>query len=74
MNYGCGSTVHARDLEIARVPYVGVGGGMEYYSSPTFLDIKVVSNCVDVVQNARSILEKTLKLLRKKTHGLKVSL
>ena len=30
MNYGCGSTVHARDLiNNPRVLYVGVGGGME---------------------------------------------
>jgi len=30
MNYGCGSTVHARDLSNnPRILYVGVGGGME---------------------------------------------
>ncbi len=30
MNYGCGSTVHPRDLDAGnRVLYVGVGGGME---------------------------------------------
>ena len=30
MNYGCGSTVHARDLtNIPKMLYVGVGGGME---------------------------------------------
>ncbi len=30
MNYGCGSTVHARDLtNDPRILYVGVGGGME---------------------------------------------
>ncbi|NQX86195.1 MAG: arsenosugar biosynthesis arsenite methyltransferase ArsM [Flavobacteriaceae bacterium] len=30
MNYGCGSTVHARDLtNTPRILYVGVGGGME---------------------------------------------
>lgn len=30
MNYGCGSTVHARDLSNApRILYVGAGGGME---------------------------------------------
>jgi len=30
MNYGCGSTVHARDLTInPQMLYVGVGGGME---------------------------------------------
>jgi SAM-dependent methyltransferase len=30
MNYGCGSTVHARDLNNnPRILYVGVGGGME---------------------------------------------
>jgi hypothetical protein len=30
MNYGCGSTVHPRDLvNNASILYVGVGGGME---------------------------------------------
>lgn len=30
MNYGCGSTVHARDLtNNPKMHYVGVGGGME---------------------------------------------
>ena len=30
MNYGCGSTVHARDLtNNPKILYVGVGGGME---------------------------------------------
>ena len=30
MNYGCGSTVHARDLtNNPKMLYVGVGGGME---------------------------------------------
>ncbi|MBA3285701.1 MAG: SAM-dependent methyltransferase, partial [Nitrosopumilus sp.] len=30
MNYGCGSTVHPRDLvNNPRILYVGVGGGME---------------------------------------------
>ena len=30
MNYGCGSTVHARDLiNDPKILYVGVGGGME---------------------------------------------
>ena len=38
MNYGCGSTVSAVDLvNNPKILYVGVGGGMEFYSSPTFL-------------------------------------
>jgi hypothetical protein len=41
MNYGCGSTVHPRDLvNNPKILYVGVGGGMEllqfsYFSPPT---------------------------------------
>tara|TARA_B110000908_G_scaffold2699_1_gene3687 strand:+ start:1177 stop:1452 length:276 start_codon:yes stop_codon:yes gene_type:complete len=41
MNYGCGSTVNARDLtNNPKTLYVGVVVVWNYFSSPTFLDKK----------------------------------
>lgn len=55
MNYGCGSTVHPRDLvNNPRVLYVGVGGGMEvlqfaYFSRQTsgIIGVDVVDEMLD---------------------------
>ncbi len=50
MNYGCGSTVHARDLtNNPRVLYVGVGGGMELLQFAYFSRQKSGVIGVDVV-------------------------
>lgn len=50
MNYGCGSTVHARDLtNNPRVLYVGVGGGMELLQFAYFSRQKGGVIGVDVV-------------------------
>lgn len=50
MNYGCGSTVHARDLTgEPRVLYVGVGGGMELLQFAYFSRQKGGVIGVDVV-------------------------
>ncbi len=50
MNYGCGSTVHARDLvNNPKVLYVGVGGGMELLQFSYFSRQKNAIIGVDVV-------------------------
>ncbi|MGA0041518.1 MAG: arsenosugar biosynthesis arsenite methyltransferase ArsM [Flavobacteriaceae bacterium] len=50
MNYGCGSTVHARDLvKNPKVLYVGVGGGMELLQFSYFSRQKNGVIGVDVV-------------------------
>lgn len=50
MNYGCGSTVHARDLNNnPRILYVGVGGGMELLQFAYFSRKKNGVIGVDVV-------------------------
>lgn len=50
MNYGCGSTVHARDLNNnPRILYVGVGGGMELLQFAYFSRQKNGVIGVDVV-------------------------
>ena len=50
MNYGCGSTVHARDLtNTPKIMYVGVGGGMELLQFAYFSRQKDGVIGVDVV-------------------------
>lgn len=50
MNYGCGSTVHPRDLDRSpTVLYVGVGGGMELLQFAYFTRRKASVIGVDVV-------------------------
>lgn len=50
MNYGCGSTVHARDLSNQpKILYVGVGGGMELLQFAYFSRQKLGVIGVDVV-------------------------
>jgi hypothetical protein len=42
MNYGCGSIVSAGDLvNDPKILYVGVGGGMDYCSSPILTEVRV---------------------------------
>ena len=51
MNYGCGSTVHARDLtNNPKILYVGVGGGMELLQFAYFSRQKAGVIGVDVVE------------------------
>ena len=50
MNYGCGSTVHARDLvKEPKILYVGVGGGMELLQFAYFSRNKAAVIGVDTV-------------------------
>ncbi len=65
MNYGCGSTVHPRDLvNSPTVLYVGVGGGMEllqfaYFSrrEGAVIGVDVVDEMLDVCQENLEIAE-----------------
>ena len=51
MNYGCGSTIHPRDLvNNPRILYVGVGGGMELLQFAYFSRSKDAVIGVDVVE------------------------
>jgi SAM-dependent methyltransferase len=50
MNYGCGSTVHPRDLvNLPKILYVGVGGGMEVLQFAYFSRQKAGVIGIDVV-------------------------
>ena len=59
MNYGCGSTVHARDLtNNPKILYVGVGGGMELLQFAYFSRQKNGVIGVDVVDEMLEASEK----------------
>ena len=62
MNYGCGSTVHPRDLENEpRVLYVGVGGGMELLQFSYFSRKAGSVVGVDIVDEMLTACEKNLE-------------
>ncbi len=62
MNYGCGSTVHARDLINApKVLYVGVGGGMELLQFSYFSRQKGGVIGVDIVDEMLEASRKNFK-------------
>ncbi|NNK73622.1 MAG: methyltransferase domain-containing protein, partial [Flavobacteriaceae bacterium] len=62
MNYGCGSTVHARDLvNNPKMLYVGVGGGMELLQFAYFNRQKGGVIGVDVVNEMLKASKKNLK-------------
>jgi SAM-dependent methyltransferase len=62
MNYGCGSTVHARDLiNDPKVLYVGVGGGMELLQFAYFSRQKSGVVGVDVVDEMLEASRKNFK-------------
>lgn len=63
MNYGCGSTVHPRDLvNSPSVLYVGVGGGMELLQFAYFSRKKGKVVGVDVVDEMLSASEENFKV------------
>lgn len=63
MNYGCGSTVHPRDLvNSPSVLYVGVGGGMELLQFAYFSREKGKVVGVDVVDEMLSASEENFKV------------
>jgi len=62
MNYGCGSTVHARDLaNNPKMLYVGVGGGMELLQFSYFNRAKGGVIGVDVVDEMLEASRKNFK-------------
>lgn len=62
MNYGCGSTVHPRDLvNQPKILYVGVGGGMEVLQFAYFSRQKSGVIGVDVVDEMLSACAENLK-------------
>ena len=62
MNYGCGSTVHPRDLiNDPRILYVGVGGGMELLQFSYFSRQKSGVVGVDVVDEMLEACERNFK-------------
>ena len=62
MNYGCGSTVHPRDLvNNPRILYVGVGGGMELLQFAYFSRQKHGVIGVDVVEEMLQASRKNFK-------------
>jgi hypothetical protein len=62
MNYGCGSTVHPRDLvDNPNILYVGVGGGMELLQFAYFSRKKSGVIGVDVVDEMLEASKKNFK-------------
>ena len=62
MNYGCGSTVHARDLtNNPKTLYVGVGGGMEFLQFSYFNRQKNGIVGIDVVDEMLEASRKNFK-------------
>lgn len=62
MNYGCGSTVHPRDLgDNPKVLYVGVGGGMELLQFAYFSRQKAGVVGVDIVDEMLSACRSNFK-------------
>lgn len=63
MNYGCGSTVHARDLSNSpKILYVGVGGGMELLQFSYFSRQKSGVIGVDVVDEMLEASKNNFKI------------
>jgi len=63
MNYGCGSTVHPRDLSNnPKILYVGVGGGMELLQFAYFSRMKGGVIGLDVVDEMLDASRKNFKL------------
>jgi SAM-dependent methyltransferase len=66
MNYGCGSTVHPRDLvNNPKILYVGVGGGMEVLQFAYFSRQKAGVIGIDVVDEMLSACDQNLSLAEK---------
>ena len=72
MNYGCGSTVHARDLSNnPKMLYVGVGGGMELLQFSYFNRQKGGVVGVDVVDEMLEASRKNFKIAEKENDWFK---
>jgi len=72
MNYGCGSTVHARDLSNnPKMLYVGVGGGMELLQFSYFNRQKSGVVGVDVVDEMLEASRKNFKVAEEENDWFK---
>ena len=72
MNYGCGSTVHARDLSNnPKMLYVGVGGGMELLQFSYFNRTKGGVIGVDVVDEMLEASRKNFKVAEQENDWFK---
>ncbi len=66
MNYGCGSTVHPRDLvNNPKILYVGVGGGMELLQFSYFSRQKEGVIGIDVVDEMLEASRKNFVIAEK---------
>ena len=72
MNYGCGSTVHARDLtNNPKMLYVGVGGGMELLQFAYFNRNKGGVIGLDVVDEMLEASRKNFKIAEEQNDWFK---
>ena len=72
MNYGCGSTVHARDLtNNPKMLYVGVGGGMELLQFAYFNRTKGGVIGLDVVDEMLEASRKNFKIAEEQNEWFK---
>jgi len=72
MNYGCGSTVHARDLtNNPKMLYVGVGGGMELLQFSYFNRSKGGVIGLDVVDEMLEASKKNFEIAEKENEWFK---
>jgi len=72
MNYGCGSTVHPRDLvDEPTILYVGVGGGMELLQFAYFSRRPKAIIGVDSVQEMLNASSKNFKIAEKENDWFK---
>ncbi|MEN8881663.1 MAG: arsenosugar biosynthesis arsenite methyltransferase ArsM [Polaribacter sp.] len=72
MNYGCGSTVHARDLtNNPKMLYVGVGGGMELLQFAYFNRNKGGVIGLDVVDEMLEASRKNFKIAEEQNNWFK---
>ena len=72
MNYGCGSTVHARDLSNnPKMLYVGVGGGMELLQFSYFNRQKNGVVGIDVVDEMLEASRKNFKIAEEQNDWFK---
>ena len=72
MNYGCGSTVHARDLtNNPKILYVGVGGGMELLQFSYFSRQKAGVIGVDIVNEMLEASQRNFKFAEEQNSWFK---
>ncbi|MCB0477511.1 MAG: arsenosugar biosynthesis arsenite methyltransferase ArsM [Crocinitomicaceae bacterium] len=69
MNYGCGSTVHPRDLiNNPKVLYIGIGGGMELLQFAYFSRKKEAVIGIDIVDEMLEKCQQNMMLAEKQNH------